>query len=46
MLLAGRGVLDQSQTGDGDVKVAVNAFSGYAIVVNTDIESEIEMGPL
>ena len=46
----------QSQTGDGDVKVAVNAFAGsrnadptlkqagYGVVVNTEIESEIEMG--
>ena len=43
-------------TGDGDVKVAVNAFAGsrtadpalkqagYGIVVNTEIESEVEMG--
>ena len=28
LLLAGRGELAQSQTGDGDVKVAVNAFAG------------------
>ena len=57
LLLAGRGELAQSQTGDGDVKVAVNAFAGsrnadpalkqacYGIVINTEIESEIEMGP-
>ena len=57
LLLAGRGELAQSQTGYGGVKVAVNAFSGsrnadpalkqagYGIVVNTEIESEVEMGP-
>jgi hypothetical protein len=56
LLLAGRGELAQSKTGDGDVKVAVNAFAGsrnadptlkqagYGIVVNIGIESEIEMG--
>ena len=56
LLLTGRGELAQSQTGDGDVEVAVNAFAGsrnadpalkqagYGIVVNTEIESEIEMG--
>ena len=56
LLLAGRGALAQSQTGDGDVKVAVNAFAGsrnadpalkqagYGIVVNTEIESEVEIG--
>ena len=55
--LAGRGELAQCQTGDGDVKVAVNAFAGprnaesalnqasYGIVGNTEIESKVEMGP-
>ena len=28
LLLAGKGELAQSQTKDGDIKVAVNAFSG------------------
>ena len=58
LLLAGRGKLAQSQTGDGDAKVAGNAFAGsrgmqsqhfkqagYSIVVNTEIESEVEMCP-
>ena len=56
LLLAGIGGLAQPQTGGDGVKVALNAFAGsrnadpalkqagYGIVVNTEIESEVEMG--
>ena len=49
--------LNPKLTGHGDVKVAVNAFAGsrnaepplkqagYSTVINTEIESEVEMSP-